>query len=171
MFAKIIDLTHPVSAGAPTFDDSEMFLARTVADYNPDGCFAREISLPEHFATHVDAPAHFTRGAWTVDRIPAERLVGPLAVLDVRGQVELDPDYPVSLADITAWEAVHGRIPPGAVVMAWTGWDQRWNSPRGFRNADANDIRHFPRISFFGGSQVFGRGARNLRPRDRYLEH
>jgi len=147
LFARIVDLTHTISAGAPTFDDSEILSVRTVASYDTHGCFAREITLPEHFATHVDAPAHFTRDAWTVDTIPVERLVRPLAVLDVSTQVENNPDYTVRLVDIAAWETIHSRIPPAAVVMAHTGWDRRWNSPESYRNMDLNGVRHFPGFS------------------------
>jgi kynurenine formamidase len=136
-----------------------------VADYDHDGCFAREISLPEHFATHVDAPAHFTRGAWTVDQIPVERLVRPLVVLDVSAQVEANakPDYSINLADITAWEAIQGHLPPAAVVMARTGWDRRWNSPQSYCNMDAKGIRHFPGFSLEAAKFLIeGRGIVGL---------
>ena len=42
--------------------------------------------------------------AWTVDQIPAEHLVRPLVVIDVRKQVKDNPDYEVTVEDIAAWE-------------------------------------------------------------------
>jgi kynurenine formamidase len=39
-----------------------------------------------------------------------------------------NPDYEVTVQDVAAWEQAHGTIPAGAVVMAYTGWDERWNS-------------------------------------------
>jgi kynurenine formamidase len=147
LFSHIIDLTHTISSRAPTFDDSEKFTARTVETIEKDGYFAREITLPEHFATHVDAPAHFTRGMWTVEQIPPERLVAPLVVIDIRSQVQNDPDYMLRVEDIAAWEQAHGSIPFSAVVMARTGWDRHWDSPREYRNADGKGVRHFPGYS------------------------
>ncbi|PYX37905.1 MAG: hypothetical protein DMG75_05640 [Acidobacteria bacterium] len=34
------------------------------------------------------------------------------------------------------WEKANGQIPPGAVVMARTGWTSRRNSDKEYRNAD-----------------------------------
>ncbi len=104
-------------------------------------------STQEHYGTHLDAPAHFADGAWTVDQIPAEHLVRPLVIIDVRGQVKDDPDYEVTVEDIAAWEDAHGMIPSGAVVMAYTGWDERWNSQKSFRNEQADHLTHYPGFS------------------------
>jgi kynurenine formamidase len=103
--------------------------------------------LPEHFGTHIDAPAHFAAGTWTVDQIPPERLVTPLVVIDVREKVKNDPDYCLAVDDIAKWEQAHGQIPLGAVVMAKTGWSSRWNSVKDYRNADPKGIMHFPGYS------------------------
>ncbi len=147
--AGVVDLTHSISEKDPTFELSAKspYQARTVSDLQKDGYFAREISLPEHFATHVDAPAHFARGAWTVDQIPAERLVRPLVVIDVRKQAQANPDYELSVDDLANWEKANGQIPPGAVVMLHSGWDSRWYSPNSYRNTDAKGTLHFPGYS------------------------
>src|SRR5258708_3936182 len=85
-FHAIVDLTHAVNAQVPKFDPAEAgFQAKTLQTIEKDGYLARYISLPEHFGTHIDAPAHFARGLWTVDQIPPERLVAPLVVIDVHG--------------------------------------------------------------------------------------
>jgi kynurenine formamidase len=163
LFSHVVDLTHTVSDHDPTFDDAEKFSAHTVSDYGKDGYFAREISLPEHYATHVDAPVHFTRGTWAVDEIPPERLVRSLAVLDVSAKAQSNPDYVVDVADIAKWEADHGHIPPNAVVMVRTGWDQRWSSPKAFRNMNDKGVRQFPGYSLEAAEfLVQARGAVGL---------
>ena len=43
-------------------------------------------------------------------------MVLPLVVLDVHAKVAKNPDYTVTLEDVQAWEAKHGRIPPYAFV-------------------------------------------------------
>jgi kynurenine formamidase len=53
----------------------------------------------------------------------------------------------VSVQDVAAWEDAHGQIPEGAVVMAYTGWDERWNSQREFRNEQSDHLTHYPGFS------------------------
>jgi len=148
-FKSVIDLTHALNSHVPTFEvtDKPAFQAKTVASIDKDGYFAREISVPEHFGTHLDAPAHFARGLWTVDQIPPERLVAPLAVIDVSANVKNNADYQVSVEDIAQWEQAHGQISPNSVVIANTGWNARWNSVERYRNPDAKGVMHFPGYS------------------------
>ncbi|MGO8984692.1 MAG: cyclase family protein [Terriglobales bacterium] len=148
-FNAVVDLTHALNSQVPNYEGTQKpaFHAETVATVGKDGYFAREISLPEHFGTHIDAPAHFVAGSWTVDQIPVERLVEPLAVIDVRANVKGNLDYQISVDDIATWEQAHGQIPPRAVVIAYTGWESRWNSSQDYRNADAHGVLHFPGYS------------------------
>lgn len=148
-FRAVVDLTHTLNAQTPTYELSAQpaYQAKTVATIDKDRYFARTISLPEHFGTHLDAPAHFARGLWTVDQIPPERLVAPLAVIDVSANVKNDADYLISVEDIAKWEQAHGQIPLGSVVIVHTGWDSRWNSVKDYRNPDAKGVMHFPGYS------------------------
>ena len=169
-FRSVLDLTHAIDSQVPTYELSEKspYQARTVATVEKNGYFAREISLPEHFGTHLDAPAHFARGMWTVDQIPPERLIAPLVVLDVTKNTKLNPDYQVSVEDVAKWEQAHGQMPGNAVVIASTGWDSRWNSVSDYRNADAKGIMHFPGYSLEAakflveGRHVLGLGIDTL---------
>ena len=120
VFKNIVDLTHSVSETTPSLERS---------------------------VTRLDAPAHTIPGMWTVDQIPAERLVRPLVVLDVSEKVLTNAEYKVRVEDIARYEQQHGNIPPAAVVVAYTGWSVRWNSAREYRNADASGALHFPGYS------------------------
>ncbi len=144
---SILDLTHTMSEASPTWNDSERYHAKNTASHEEHGYYTRQVALPEHFGTHIDAPAHFAQGMWTVDQIPAERLIRPLAVIDVSRKAAKNPDYLLTVDDIAAWEDVHGHIPQGAVVLMRTGWGERWNNPKTFRNADDRGILHFPGFS------------------------
>jgi kynurenine formamidase len=147
-FRAAIDLTHAVSEKSPNWEGTEKspFEAKQLGHIDKDGYFSRYISLPEHFSTHIDAPAHFKSGAWTVDRIPPEHLIAPLAVLDVSKKVAGNPEYEIGMEDIAGWEQQHGHIPPAAVVIARTGWSERWGSMKSYRNADDQGM-HFPGFS------------------------
>jgi kynurenine formamidase len=149
-FSRVLDLTHTLNASVPTYEPpaaKPAYQANSVATIEKSLFFARDLSFPEHFGTHLDAPAHFARGGWTVDQIPAERLLAPLAVIDVRNRVRTNPDYQLSMEDIAEWEKVHGQVPMGSVVIAYTGWESRWNSSKEYRNSDARGTMHFPGFS------------------------
>ena len=146
VFRTVLDLTQPLSEKFPNWEGTAKspFEAKPLGRMEKDGYFTRTISLPEHFATHMDAPAHFAAGGWTVDQIPPEHLVGPLVVLDVTAQSKADADYQVTVEDVARWERAHGQIPPGSIVLARTGWAARTTSMKDYRNADAKDVKHFP---------------------------
>jgi len=148
-FHVVIDLTHPLNDCSPNWEGTaeSPFQAQELGNIQRDGYYSRIFSTQEHYGTHLDAPAHFAAGAWTVDQIPADRLVRPLAVLDVREQVRSNVDYEVSVADINAWERVHGPIPSGAVVIGYSGWDERWYRPEEFRNQQSDGLTHYPGFS------------------------
>jgi kynurenine formamidase len=148
-FTSVIDLTHALNERVPTFEatDKSPYQVKTAATLAKNGYFLREFCVPEHFGTHLDAPAHFAEGLWTVDQIPPERLVSPLVVIDVIAKANGNADYQIAVEDVAAWERVHGEIPPNAVVIANTGWNSRWNSAEAYRNADAKGVKHFPGYS------------------------
>lgn len=135
----VVDLTHTLTTTLVAPDAGKNALRRPNADLRTDS--------QNLFGTHIDAPAHFAPGLWTVDQIPAERLIAPYALLDVRRKTASNPDYQISVADIADWEHLHGHIPQGAVVIARTGWESRWNSQRDYRNADLSGTMHFPGYS------------------------
>lgn len=87
---------------------------------------ANSFSTAEHGGTHLDAPIHFAEGQWTVEQIPLDRLIGQAVVIDVSAQALADRNYQVSVQDLQAWEASHGRIPDNAIVLLRTGYGQFW---------------------------------------------
>jgi kynurenine formamidase len=167
---KVVDLTHTLNDSTPTYEESKepAFRAKTVATLDQEHYFAREICLPEHFGTHLDAPAHFAKGLWTVDQIPPARLMAPLVVLDIHSAVKNNSDYTLSADDVIRWETHHGEIPARAVAILRTGWESRWNSAQEYRNADAKGVMHFPGYSLEAakllveGRRVYGLGIDTL---------
>jgi kynurenine formamidase len=148
-YRRVIDLTHTLDGRSPNWEGTveSPYQATELGNLQRDGYYSRVFTTQEHYGTHLDAPAHFAAGGWTVDQIPAERLVRPLAILDVRGKINGNADYEVSADDVAAWEDAHGPILSGAVVMAYTGWDQRWHSHEEFRNLQSDGLTHYPGFS------------------------
>ncbi|MGI9246682.1 MAG: cyclase family protein, partial [Steroidobacteraceae bacterium] len=121
-----IDLTH-------SFDESTLYWPNNARGFEhvtdtagdtPGGYYYSSYSLctPEHGGTHLDAPVHFARDRQTVDAIPLANLTGEAVVVDVSVRALADRDYRVGIADLTAWEASHGRIPDRAIVLLRTGY-------------------------------------------------
>jgi kynurenine formamidase len=110
---------------------------------------ANNFCLAEHGGTHFDAPIHFAEGQHTSDQVPIARLVGPAVVVDVSAAAQGDPDYQVDVSDLEAWEAEHGRIPDGAILLLHTGWGRHWPDPERYLGTattgpDAIPELHFP---------------------------
>jgi kynurenine formamidase len=148
-YRTVVDLTHNLNDRSPNWEGSKEspFQTKELGNIERDGYYSRTFTTQEHYGTHLDAPAHFAQGMWTVDEIPAERLVRPLVVLDVQAKTKSNPDYEVSVEDVAEWEGAHGEVPAGAVVMAYTGWDYRWSRPKEFHNLAQDGLPHFPGFS------------------------
>jgi kynurenine formamidase len=143
---RVVDLGHPLGASDPSWDGTSAFQRSEVATFDKDGYAAGRITVDEHFGTHLDAPAHFAKGGWTVDRIPADRLYRPGVCINVSAKASGNPDYRVTLADIKAFEARSGPIAEGSVVFIATGWDRFWPDRARYMN-ETDGVKHFPGLS------------------------
>lgn len=100
----------------------------------------RWLLVDEHTGTHVDAPAHFVppegsglegagpAGAVTVEQIDLAQLMGPAVVVDVPADLPGGAPgvSPAITADLlAAFEAEHGAIAAGDVVLLRSRWDER----------------------------------------------
>jgi kynurenine formamidase len=126
---RLVDLTQPLGPDTALWPGSRPFVATTVANYDPDPGYARELEVPEHAGTHLDAPAHFARHGARVDAIPIGTLVRPAVKLDVRAFVNGDPTATIGAGEILELEGRDGAIEPGTAVLVHTGWDAYWQDP------------------------------------------
>lgn len=145
-FRKVIDLSQGINPSIPLWPGDPPVEFEDVANLENDGYFLRRFSMGEHSGTHMNAPNSFHAGGIGIDEYPAESLVRPAAVIDVRGKTLQDPDYVIGIADVKAWEKRHGRLQRGSVVLFYTGWQAYWNDPERFFNADAQGNLHFPGV-------------------------
>ena len=108
---------------------------------------ANAYAAPEHGGTHLDAPIHFAQGRRAADEIPLDQLIARAVVIDVAAKAEASPDYTLTRADVTAFEAKHGTIPKGSIVLLRTGWGSRWPDRKRYLGDDKpGDVSnlHFP---------------------------
>lgn len=143
---RVLDLGHSIQATDPSWDGTPAYQRTVVATIDKDGYAGGKITIEEHFGTHLDAPAHFSPGGWTVDRIPVERLYRAAVRIDISKQVAANPDYRLTTADIQAFEKSSGHIAEGVVVLIATGWDRRWPDRTQYMN-EKNGVKHFPGLS------------------------
>ncbi|HUP19333.1 MAG TPA: cyclase family protein [Gemmatimonadota bacterium] len=124
-----VDLTHPFDETTIYWPTAEPFRLTVEAEGVNDAGFwyaASSFCASEHGGTHLDAPVHFAEGRRSAAEIPLEDLMGPAVVIGVEAPAAADPDHLVSVADLAAWEARHGPIPTGSIVLLKTGWGARW---------------------------------------------
>ena len=163
--SRVVDLTH-------AFDKDTIYWPTSPSGFElkqlHKGLTARgfyytayAFRAPEHGGTHLDAPAHFAEGTWTNAEIPVERFIREAVVIDVSEKAERDPDYTLIVEDVTDFEAKHGEIRPGTVVLLRTGWSKRWPDRLRYLGddtpGDASNL-HFP---------SYGLGAATLLIRER----
>ena len=149
----MIDLSHAYASDTlywPT--DTTGFRLDTLAEGQaPGGYFyaAKQFATAEHGGTHLDAPNHFADGGDDAASIPLDRLILPGIVIDVSEAAAANPDYLVTVEDVTAWEEEHGRVPAGSAVLIRTGWATRWPDALAYLGDDTpgeTGNLHFPGI-------------------------
>ena len=59
-------------------------------------------------------------------------------MVDKTAETEADPGYLLTVTDLEAWEAEHGRVPDGAWVLLRTGWGSRAQDEASFLNVGDN---------------------------------
>lgn len=139
---KYVDLTHafnPTIAVWPGFGNAKFKPTIAGADmpgyigkgqeftYEKHGFIGTAYEIPtDQYGTQLDPPAHWDEYGATISDLPATYVVRPLVVIDIHEKVAKDPGYHCSVDDIKAWEAKHGAIPEGAVVMVRSDWHKRW---------------------------------------------
>ena len=155
--AKYIDLTHAFAPGQAVgtgFGDLKVAAARAAVaipgliakgepfSYDKQGAGITAYELPsDQVGTQLDPPAHWSAYGATISELPPTFAVRPLAVIDVSKKVAKNPGYASTVQDVMDWEARHGRIPAGAVVMFRSDWSRKWTDPARFTQ------RPFPGVS------------------------
>jgi kynurenine formamidase len=145
--AHLVDLSHTLTPRFPFIPvqgKTFAFRITPIATLAENGVNANKWELTEHNGTHLDAPLHFAPNGVGVEGIPIASLFVPAVVIDLSERVSRDPDAHLSVDDVLHWESEHGRLPDGAALFLFTGWDARVGDPPAFLNMDARGTMHFP---------------------------
>ncbi|XP_034249750.1 kynurenine formamidase-like [Thrips palmi] len=153
-----LDLTHPLSKAAQNWPGARGFnFTLQVAQEFPEfGGFVafNEFCMAEHLGTHLDAPYHFNQAGWKVHEIPVSRLVAPGVLLDASAEAAANRDLFLGVEALEAWEARHGRVAEGSVVLVRFGWANKYADRKDYfgvatDDRTSNDTEHlsFPSLS------------------------
>lgn len=146
-----VDLTHPFSSETVYWPTADGFTLEQVAYGPTEGGFfyaANNFKAAEHGGTHLDAPIHFAEGRRAADAIPLTSLIGPAVVVDVSERATAD--YLITVDDFAAWEAAHGRIPDGAILLLHTGWGRFYGDRARYLGTEATGPDAVPQLHFPG---------------------
>lgn len=149
--ADWIDMSYTYDASTIFWPTARPFELEVVAAGMTEAGFyyaANNFCTAEHGGTHLDAPIHFAEGRRSTDEIPIDQLVGPAAVVDVSAAAQADPDYRVTVNDFEAWEAEHGRIASGAILLIRTGWGERWPDRARYLGTALTGTQAVPELHF-----------------------
>jgi kynurenine formamidase len=136
--AKYVDLTHTVTPSIPVWAGFAKSTFGPAVDpktgkpwsYAKDGFEATHYDLgTDQLGTQLDPPAHWNPDYPAIDELPATFAVRPLVVIPIQDKVAREPGYHLSVDDVLAWEARHGRIPAGSVVFIRSDWSKSWPDP------------------------------------------
>ncbi len=139
---QFVDLTHSFSPLTPVwkgFGQATFSAAADPATGRPytidqDGFRAFFYSLVGQYGTHIDPPAHFDPNGKTMDQIPLKQMILPLVVFDITPMLKKDPNHALTVGDIKAWEAAHGRVPAGSFAALRTDMSKDWSTdPQRFK--------------------------------------
>ncbi len=132
VWSRVVSLAHEFNPANPIFPGDPETTVSLWATVPVDGYRVEQVSLGNHTGTHMNAPCHFVDGAKCLDELPPEMFIRPLVVIDVRERVLENPDFQLTKQDIKDWEAINGRIPPGAIVTIFTGFGDQYFEPSYF---------------------------------------
>jgi kynurenine formamidase len=139
---QFVDLTHSFSPLTPVWKGFGPATFSAAADpatgrpytINQDGFRAFFYSMVGQYGTHVDPPAHFDPNGKTMDEIPLKQMILPLVVFDITPMLKKDPNHALTVDDIKAWEAAHGRVPAGSFAALRTDMSKDWSTnPQRFK--------------------------------------
>lgn len=136
--AKYVDLTHTLSPSIPVWKGFGPSRFGPAVDpetgrayrYGANGFEATHFDLStDQLGTQLDPPAHWAPEYPAIDELPPTFAVRPLVVVSMVEKVARDPNYHLQVQDLQAWEARHGPIPEGSVVMVRSDWSKAWPDP------------------------------------------
>ena len=171
--STLLDLTHTLDETTFCWPGDRAFQREEACGATPAGHWytVGSFGASDHSGTHMDGPVHFSQGQAAIDKISLEQFISPAVVVDMAEACAADPDYELSCSDLAAWEAAHGPIPAGAVVLARSGWSERWPDRRRYLGSESANDFHFPGVAPNAAKLLVGRRVHGVGIDTASLDH
>ena len=126
---KIIDLSHKLFNGAPSYPSDPKILVKKEKEIIPDRTMLHRIKMGTHSGTHLDVPAHVLENGKTLNEFPLKAFMGTAIKVNNKNYRRI--------------EDIKGKI--DAIILD-TGWYSTFNNPEVFfgnnRPAIPKDLIH-----------------------------
>ena len=163
-----VDLSHAFDSTTIYWPTARPFTLEVVSAQRTAAGFyyaANDFAAAEHGGTHLDAPIHFAEGRRTADQLGLDQLIGPAVVIDTKGLAEGERDHLIGPDELASWEAAHGTIAAGTIVLFRTGHGAWWPDRARYlgtarTGAAAVPELHFPGLDSATARLLVARGVR-----------
>lgn len=122
---RVIDLSHPITAGMPVYPGDPLPSLDVASTLEGIGYVTRRIAIGSHMGTHMDAPAHMIAGGRTLDAYPVGHFIGAAVTLDLKARAART----IERAALLPHQAI---IAGNDFLLLNTGWYDYWGEDRYF---------------------------------------
>jgi len=123
---QIIDLTYVINEQMITYPTPwhPKVSVEQLGRLEVEGRETRKLTLGTHTGTHIDAPLHFIKNGKTIERIPLEKLVGDITIIDFSNFKDNQ--------QIT--EEILSKLPITKKMLFKFNWGRFWNTSNFYKN-------------------------------------
>ncbi|MHA7733143.1 cyclase family protein [Nitrosopumilus sp. S6] len=123
---KIIDLTYLINNEMITYPSPwhPKVVVERLGKIEEVGRNTRKLVLGTHTGTHIDAPLHFIKNGDSIEKIPLEKIVGEVTIVDFSDLKENTAIQKEMLSEIKISKRMIFRF----------GWQKYWNSKKFYKN-------------------------------------
>ncbi|MGY5142940.1 MAG: cyclase family protein [Candidatus Nitrosopumilus sp. bin_32a] len=123
---KIIDLTYMINEQMITYPTPwhPKVSVERLGKIEDVGRNTRKITLGTHTGTHIDAPLHFVKDGKSIDKIPLDKIVGKVTIVDFS---HFEKNQPIEKKDLE-------KIKITKRMIFRFGWGEKWNKMEFYEN-------------------------------------
>ena len=124
--SRILDLTYDLEEDMITSNASwhSPVSITQLGRHGFEGRETRKVAFGTHTGTHIDAPLHFIKGGKSIEKIPLDKLIGEVTIVDFSHLRVNEAVMKKMLKDITITKRMLFKF----------GWGKYWNTQKFYHN-------------------------------------
>ena len=122
----IVDLTYNIEEGMTTFNAHwhPPVSITQLGRHGFEGRETRKVTFGTHTGTHADSPLHFIKEGKSIEKIPLDKLIGEVTIVDFSHLQDNEAVTKKMLSDITITKRMLFKF----------GWGKYWNTKKFYQN-------------------------------------